>query len=514
MTIHIVSSDETVEHEVYKLDKLFLKQGVMISDKLYDGISTNFGNYGVSLRIEGMVVGAMSGIRLQGHASSGMSSHDVYIGSTGSVVGLGEPVTGLYETGIYMKGWGNTVNNYGQISVLGFGNSAIVQEGDDTLIQNFGSIDGDIGILLHPNGGMSTITNDGVISSQRHGVLVEMGDGVLAEMGGVTLVNTGLISNTPPSDVLTVGTPSAITIEDGGDSASNITNAGTIIGDIIGPQDQVLNLANSGQIIGDVHLGGQADVYDGRGGKVSGVVYGGAGDDVYMIDNALIRFHEAARGGEDTVVSAASYALEANFEKLSLVGSANINGTGNSQQNTLVGNAGNNVLRGGDGRDVLKGGLGDDKLRGQGGNDIIIGANGDDILRGGSGNDRLNGGNGDDVLIGGAGRDELTGRGGDDVFVFHRAKHSPNSSEADKIADFELGHDRIDLSTVGTHSLTFSTETAFNGSGWGEVKIGILVGARGGSYSEVQVDSNGDGVQDMSIIVSDVIGLGYTDFIL
>ena len=47
-------------------------------------------------------------------------------------------------------------------------------------------------------------------------------------------------------------------------------------------------------------------------------------------------------------------------ENLTLGGSGNINGTGNSFANVLTGNAGANVLNGGDGADTMKGGGGSD----------------------------------------------------------------------------------------------------------------------------------------------------------
>ena len=48
------------------------------------------------------------------------------------------------------------------------------------------------------------------------------------------------------------------------------------------------------------------------------------------------------------------------MENLTLLGVANLNGTGNTSINVLTGNSGNNVLNGGLGNDTMIGGLGND----------------------------------------------------------------------------------------------------------------------------------------------------------
>jgi Ca2+-binding RTX toxin-like protein len=62
------------------------------------------------------------------------------------------------------------------------------------------------------------------------------------------------------------------------------------------------------------------------------------------------------------VISTISYTLGANVENLTLAGTANINGSGNSLVNTIVGNAGNNVISGRGGGDTLTGGGGSDRF--------------------------------------------------------------------------------------------------------------------------------------------------------
>jgi Ca2+-binding RTX toxin-like protein len=64
--------------------------------------------------------------------------------------------------------------------------------------------------------------------------------------------------------------------------------------------------------------------------------------------------------GIDTIKSSVSYTLPAQVENLVLLGTANINGTGNSLNNLIIGNTGNNMLSGGGGQDTLQGGWGND----------------------------------------------------------------------------------------------------------------------------------------------------------
>jgi Ca2+-binding RTX toxin-like protein len=87
---------------------------------------------------------------------------------------------------------------------------------------------------------------------------------------------------------------------------------------------------------------------------------GGQGNDVYFVDNASDVVTENANGGTDTVNASISCTLAANVENLTLLGSADLQGYGNSLLNTLTGNAGNNLLDGGVDADTMIGGAGDD----------------------------------------------------------------------------------------------------------------------------------------------------------
>ena len=130
----------------------------------------------------------------------------------------------------------------------------------------------------------------------------------------------------------------------------------------------------------DTLLGaGGNDTLDGGTGNDS--MAGGTGDDTYVVDSLSDALTEALNEGTDTVRSAISYVLGANFENLVLTGSAAIDGDGNGLGNTITGNNAANAING------------------LGGNDTLVGAGGNDTLDGGTGNDSMAGGTGDDIYV-------------------------------------------------------------------------------------------------------------------
>jgi Ca2+-binding RTX toxin-like protein len=96
-----------------------------------------------------------------------------------------------------------------------------------------------------------------------------------------------------------------------------------------------------------------------------------AGGDFYVVDNAGDVADEGVAGsnGTDMVQSSITFSLsdavhaKGSIEKLTLTGTAAINGTGNGLANTLLGNAAANRLNGLGGSDTLTGGLANDTFR-------------------------------------------------------------------------------------------------------------------------------------------------------
>lgn len=91
------------------------------------------------------------------------------------------------------------------------------------------------------------------------------------------------------------------------------------------------------------------------GGVGSDTMIGGLGNDTYRVDDPGDQVIELGAQGQDLVQSWISFTLPTNVEGLELLGSANINATGNALNNSIKGNSGNNVIDGGSGADVLTG---------------------------------------------------------------------------------------------------------------------------------------------------------------
>ena len=178
--------------------------------------------------------------------------------------------------------------------------------------------------------------------------------------------------------------------------------------------------------------GSFADVFRVANPLLVDTLQGGAGDDTYVLSrNDVIT--EAANAGTDTVIASLSYTLGSNLENLTLSGSANLAGTGNSLNNVITGNAGANRLNGGSGIDTVSyanstaavtidlslttaqtTGFGSDVLLAF---ENAIGSHFNDKLTGNTLDNRLDGGLGNDTLTGGAGNDTYVVDAAGDIVV-------------------------------------------------------------------------------------------------
>lgn len=250
------------------------------------------------------------------------------------------------------------------------------------------------------------------------------------------------------------------------------------------------------------------NILDGGAGIDS--LIGGAGNDIYLVDNTADVVTEVASGGTDLVQAWANYTLSNEVENLSLMGSASINGTGNSSINILTGNSGNNILNGGAGADTMIGGAGNDSylvdsssdivtenagegsdqvqssatyilsaniealfltgtgsingtgnaidnlLVGNSGINTLNGAAGNDILQGAAGVDTLSDTLGNNLLDGGAGNDIITAGVGNDFVVGGTGNDTITTGQGVDVIAFNRGDgmDVVNASTIKDNSLS------------------------------------------------------------
>jgi Ca2+-binding RTX toxin-like protein len=248
------------------------------------------------------------------------------------------------------------------------------------------------------------------------------------------------------------------------------------------------------------------------GGVGADQLTGGTGDDTYVVDNYGDVVVENAGEGVDKVQASITYTLGANVENLTLTGSGNINGTGNTLDNVITGNSGNNSLTGGVGNDTIDGGAGTDiavytgtalaatfglsganltvstvadgtdtltnierltfgattynivigaaSLVGTNSADTLTGGTGVDLLLGFGGNDTLNGGGGGDILIGGTGDDTYV-IGNTGVTVVENAGEGVDTVRT-TVNNYTLGANIENLTLTGSGNISGSGNTLDN----------------------------------------------------
>jgi len=283
------------------------------------------------------------------------------------------------------------------------------------------------------------------------------------------------------------------------------------------------------------------------GGSGADIMSGRYGDDTYIVDNINDEVSENENQGIDTVRSSVTHTLYEYVENLTLTGSSAINGSGNVEDNILIGNSannrltgyeGNDLLDGGTGNDTMLGGLGDDTYvvnvttdvvteladegidtiqtsvslstlannvenlvllgtsalngTGNGLNNVITGNSAVNTLTGGAGNDTLNGAGGNDILVGGLGNDVYqyyAGQGNDQI----DNTATDNATAIDILHLKDINASSVTLSRVSSDLVvtvnSSATITIKNYYATGDNKIDQIVFSDGTSWNQADIQS-------------------------
>lgn len=457
MPVNVIPTDLSTPTEIFSNEMWLLNAGINIGINDIGGGAALFGT-GIE----------SSFIQLYGHIfsydgavnfSGASQNNAIYVGATSTIFSA--------ASAIAMAGDSNNVINDGSIDC--WGAIGVALTGDFNLLTNRGDLTGYTAAVA-VSGNSNTIVNYGTMG------ISSFAPGFLTDPATVHLVSATDTLNVVRNYGTITSLFYAVLGEDGNDY---VENSGRISGNIaLGAGNDQLDNAN-GTIVGDIDLGDGDDFYIGGINEFINPVTGGTGNDTYVLQGRLRQIVEEVGGGtQDTVVIDVTATLPQNVEILRLLGSADINGTGNALANALVGNGGDNRLRGLGGSDTLLGGGGEDILNGGAGIDTaafylsdegvsinldkktasgghaegntlvsienLVGSAFADTLIGDSGVNRIEGAEGSDTIDGGRGNDALVGGADIDTFIFAK------KTGKDTIEDFDTTG--IDADRINVHA--------------------------------------------------------------
>lgn len=185
-------------------------------------------------------------------------------------------------------------------------------------------------------------------------------------------VQTLVLTGTADLDAIGTGLAETITGNIGNNVIRGVGGSDRLNGG--GGDDRLIAGNGTGSILsggpGDDTLKGGNGADTLNGGSGADTMYGGAGNDTYVFDNIGDVADEAVAGsgGIDRILASIGVSLadtvhvKGAIENLTLQGSGNIFGIGNSLGNLIVGNSGANALDGRLGNDTLTGGGGADRF--------------------------------------------------------------------------------------------------------------------------------------------------------
>jgi Ca2+-binding RTX toxin-like protein len=398
----------------------------------------------------------------------------------------------------------------GTADINGTGNTL-----DNRLTGNAGNniLNGGIGADVMAGG----LGDDTFIVDNVNDIITEFtGEGIdLAQASVTYTLRSGIENLTLTGAAAIDGTGNAVANFIRGNNAANTLDGGSGNDTLYG---------NGGD---DTLVGGSGnDLLQGNTGNDN--MTGGIGNDIYYVDALGDVVTENGGEGTDLVRSSINYALGANVEDLTLLGTA-ANATGNALNNNIHGNASANTIDGGAGADEMYGLDGDDTYIVDNGGDrvfetltggtdtvlssiafklgsgvenltltggssvdgtgnsvanVIIGNAGSNELVGQTGDDTLSGNGGNDTLNGGEGADNMAGGTGNDTYYVDNAGDvtTENAAEGTDVVkasiSWTLGANIENLTQGGSAAID-ATGNALNNSIHGNAGANVLSGAGG-----------------------------------